>query len=94
MVEDNDISENKRAGIAILTGGDPVVRQNKIHNGHDSGVLVSEKGRGRIEQNDIFCNMRAGVARRLDSRGLKSLPKASAKLIKKSNVSNSISSTK
>ena len=62
MIEDNEISENKRAGIAILTGGDPVVRQNKIHNGHDSGVLVSEKGRGRIEQNDIFCNMRAGVA--------------------------------
>ena len=28
----------------------------------DSGVLVSEKGRGRIEDNDIFSNRRAGVA--------------------------------
>ena len=28
----------------------------------DSGVLVSEKGRGRVEGNDIFRNRRAGVA--------------------------------
>ena len=61
-VEDNDISRNRRAGIAILSGGDPVVRHNKIHNGLDSGVLVSEKGKGRIERNEIFSNMRAGVA--------------------------------
>ena len=62
VVEDNDISSNKRAGIAILSGGDPIVRSNKIHNGFDSGVLISEKGKGRIENNDIFSNMRAGVA--------------------------------
>ena len=61
VIEDNTIACNGRAGIAILSGGDPVVRQNKIHNGLDSGVLVSEKGKGRIENNDIFCNMRAGV---------------------------------
>lgn len=43
IIEDNDISENRRAGIAILSGGDPLVRHNKIHSGFDSGVLVSEK---------------------------------------------------
>ena len=62
LVEDNDICLNARAGVAILSGGNPVVRLNNIHNGKDSGVLVSEKGRGRIEENDIFANLRAGVA--------------------------------
>jgi F-box protein 11 len=62
VVEDNDISSNGRAGVAILSGGDPLVCHNKIHEGMDSGVLVSEKGRGRIEDNDIFQNRRAGVA--------------------------------
>ena len=62
VIEDNDIYHNDRAGVAILTGGDPLVCHNKIHEGMDSGVLVSDKGRGRIEDNDIFSNKRAGVA--------------------------------
>ena len=62
LVEDNDISTNARAGVAILSGGNPIVRNNKIHDGKDSGVLISERGRGRIEANDIFANLRAGVA--------------------------------
>jgi len=62
LIEDNDIYANARAGVAILSGGNPVVRANRIHHGKDSGVLVSERGRGRIEENDIFGNLRAGVA--------------------------------
>ena len=62
VIEDNVIACNGRAGIAILSGGDPLVMANKIHDGMDSGVLVSERGRGRIEENDIFGNRRAGVA--------------------------------
>ena len=62
LIEDNDISANARAGVAILSGGNPLVRFNKIHDGKDSGVLISEKGRGRVEDNDIFSNLRAGVA--------------------------------
>jgi len=62
VIEDNVIACNGRAGIAILSGGDPLVMANKIHDGMDSGVLVSERGRGRIEENDIFANLRAGVA--------------------------------
>jgi len=62
LIEDNDIYANARAGVAILSGGNPVVRANRIHDGKDSGVLVSERGRGRIEENDIFGNLRAGVA--------------------------------
>ena len=62
VIEDNDISFNGRAGVAILSGADPHVCANKIHRGMDSGVLISERGRGRIEENDIFGNRRAGVA--------------------------------
>jgi len=31
VIEDNDISFNGRAGVAILSGGDPLVCHNKIH---------------------------------------------------------------
>ena len=62
VVEDNCISCNGRAGVAILSGGDPLVCMNKIYDGMDSGVLISERGRGRVEDNDIFGNRRAGVA--------------------------------
>ena len=31
VVEDNDICLNGRAGVAILSGGDPLVCHNKIH---------------------------------------------------------------
>ena len=62
VIEDNSISANGRAGIAILSGGDPLVCMNKIYDGMDSGVLISERGRGRVEDNDIFQNRRAGVA--------------------------------
>ena len=43
LIEDNDICANARAGVAILSGGNPTVRLNKIHDGKDSGVLISEK---------------------------------------------------
>jgi parallel beta-helix repeat protein len=62
VIEDNTIAANGRAGIAILTGGDPLVRANVIRDGKDSGVLISEKGKGKIEGNDIYGNRRAGVA--------------------------------
>jgi parallel beta-helix repeat protein len=62
VIEDNIITCNGRAGIAILSGGDPLVCANKIFDGMDSGVLISERGRGRVEDNDIFGNRRAGVA--------------------------------
>ena len=62
VIEDNTISSNGRAGIAILSGGDPLVCANRIYDGMDSGVLISERGRGRVEDNDIYGNRRAGVA--------------------------------
>jgi F-box protein 11 len=78
VIEDNIISCNGRAGVAILSGGDPVVCANRINDGMDSGVLVSEKGRGRVEENDIFGNRRAGVA----------ILKEGAPLVKRNRIHN------
>tara|TARA_B100000524_G_scaffold273457_1_gene151295 strand:- start:2345 stop:3826 length:1482 start_codon:yes stop_codon:yes gene_type:complete len=77
-VEDNDISFNGRAGVAIMSKADPIVCVNRIHEGMDSGVLVSERGRGRIVQNDIYANRRAGVA----------ILKEGAPLVKRNRIHN------
>jgi F-box protein 11 len=37
------------------------VRRNRIHDGKEGGVVVYQKGRGTIEDNDIFANGKAGV---------------------------------
>lgn len=62
LVEDNVISCNGLAGVAIVSNANPVVRGNRICHGLDSGVKVSQQGRGCVEGNDIFANRRAGVA--------------------------------
>ena len=62
LVEDNDIFENRRAGVAILKEGAPLVKGNRIHDGRDSGVLVCENGKGAVVDNEIFANQMAGVA--------------------------------
>ena len=61
-VEDNDIFANRRAGVAILKEGAPLVKGNRIHDGRDSGVLVCENGKGSVVDNEIFANQMAGVA--------------------------------
>ena len=61
-VEENDIFGNRRAGVAILKEGAPLVKRNRIHDGRDSGVLVCENGKGSVVDNDIFANQMAGVA--------------------------------
>ena len=62
LVEDNDIFANRRAGVAILKEGAPLVKGNRIHDGRDSGVLVCEHGMGSVVNNEIFANFMAGVA--------------------------------
>ena len=63
LVEDNDIFANRRAGVAILKEGAPLVLQgNRIHDGRDSGVLVCANGKASVVDNEIFANQMAGVA--------------------------------
>ena len=55
-VEANDIFLTRRAGLAILKEGAPIVKHNRIHDGRDSGVLVCENGQGSVVENQIFAN--------------------------------------
>jgi parallel beta-helix repeat protein len=41
---------------------DPIVRRNRIHENKQAGFDVFEKGRGTIEDNDIFGNGLYGVS--------------------------------
>jgi len=52
-IEGNDISHNRRAGVAIIKEGEPLVHDNRIHDGKDSGVLVCENGGGEVNV-DIY----------------------------------------
>jgi F-box protein 11 len=49
------------AGVEIKTGGNPMLRRNRIHDGKQSGVYVHENGVGTLEDNEIFGNAMAGV---------------------------------
>lgn len=58
--EDNDIFDHSTAGVEIWTGGDPVLRRNRIHDCEQNGVSVFD-GKGTLEENEIFANKSAGV---------------------------------
>lgn len=49
------------AGIQIRTSSDPIVRLNKIHDGQHGGIYVHEKGKGLIEENEVYGNTLAGI---------------------------------
>jgi parallel beta-helix repeat protein len=57
-LEDNDIFANAYAGVAIATGGDPVLRRNRIHRNGYGAVCVYRAGAGTIEDNDLRNNKR------------------------------------
>lgn len=40
---------------------DPIIRHNRIHSGHDSGICVFSQSRGTIENNEIFANALSGI---------------------------------
>jgi parallel beta-helix repeat protein len=61
-LEGCDITSQSLACIAIHEGADPRLRRNRIHDGADDGVFVSDNGLGTLEDNDIFSNAKAGVA--------------------------------
>jgi parallel beta-helix repeat protein len=60
-LEGCDISSQSLACVAIRGGADPRLRRNRIHNSNQGGVLVSEGGKGSLEDNDIFANTLSGV---------------------------------
>jgi F-box protein 11 len=49
------------AGVWIKTDSNPVLRRNKIYDGRDGGVCIFNKGRGLLEDNEIYRNAQAGI---------------------------------
>lgn len=61
ILEDNEIFDNAMAGVWIKTDSNPILRRNKIHDGHEGGVCIFNNGKGVLEENDIFRNSLTGV---------------------------------
>lgn len=55
-LDDNDITANTFSGVAIVTGGNPTLRHNRIHRNGYQAVWVREGGGGVIEDNDLTDN--------------------------------------
>lgn len=61
-IEGNEIFGTAGAGIQVAFGGtDPIVRENKIHDGLAAGVAVKLGAGGTFENNDIYRNAEAGI---------------------------------
>jgi F-box protein 11 len=60
-IEDCEIYGNESVGIGITTGGVPRVRNCRIHDGRDAGIVVYENGAGTIEDCEIVFNAEGGV---------------------------------
>ena len=57
-LEDNDITGNTSAGVAIQTGGNPTVRGNRVNRNSYEAIWIYEDGRGVVEDNDLTGNAR------------------------------------
>jgi len=60
-LEDCDISSLSGNCVSIGSDTDPRLRRNHIHNGVPEGVIVWNRGKGTLEDNEIFTNEMAGV---------------------------------
>ena len=57
-MEDNDITGNRVAGLAVTRGGKPTVRGNRINGNKTVGVRIGDGGLGVVEDNDLTRNVR------------------------------------
>ncbi len=60
-LEGCDITSRGTACVLLHDTADPVLRDNRIHDGGGYGVLVSSGATGMLEHNEIFSNAGAGV---------------------------------
>ncbi len=56
-----DITSNSWSCVAIYGNAYPILSGNKIHDGNQSGIIISGNGQGMIENNDIFGNTLSGI---------------------------------
>ncbi len=62
VLELSDISSGGLAAVAVTDGGDPLILDNLIHDGAQSGVFIYDGGKGRIMKNVIVRNAYSGIA--------------------------------
>jgi len=60
-IEECDISSQGSSCVGIHHGANPLLKQNHIHGGAQSGIFIFDNGRGVLEENDIFDNSFSGV---------------------------------
>ena len=49
------------SAIDLRNGADPVIQHNDIYNGHRSGIVCLDSGKGVVRENDIRNNNESGV---------------------------------
>lgn len=58
---DNDIYENRLAGIMVGEGGAPTVLRNNIYKGASQGIWIEKNAKGLFEKNNIYLNQSSGI---------------------------------
>ena len=51
-----DIFRNTDAGVAVKDGGDPTIKNCRIHDGKYAGIMVYDRGKGTFEGNTLYQN--------------------------------------
>ena len=54
IIEDNEIFDNAMAGVWIKTESNPILRRNKIHDGHEGGICIFNNGKGQLSSSLFF----------------------------------------
>ena len=60
VIEHNVIHSNALANVWIKTDSNPMLRRNKIYGGKEGGVCIFNRGRGQLEENEIFLSTLTG----------------------------------
>jgi parallel beta-helix repeat protein len=68
ILEDNDITANASAGVAIGTGGNPTLRRNRINRNEYHAVRIYQGGKGVVEDNNLTGNKQGAWDIAADSR--------------------------
>eukprot|EP01062_Namystynia_karyoxenos_P011359 TRINITY_DN14061_c0_g1_i1.p1 TRINITY_DN14061_c0_g1~~TRINITY_DN14061_c0_g1_i1.p1 ORF type:complete len:581 (+),score=101.89 TRINITY_DN14061_c0_g1_i1:107-1849(+) len=61
VVEGCDIQSDHFSCVQIDSGANPLVRNNRVHDSKQCGIIVKRNGAGRIECNEIFSNSLSNV---------------------------------
>eukprot|EP01006_Ploeotia_vitrea_P052134 TRINITY_DN67655_c10_g2_i2.p1 TRINITY_DN67655_c10_g2~~TRINITY_DN67655_c10_g2_i2.p1 ORF type:complete len:393 (+),score=23.75 TRINITY_DN67655_c10_g2_i2:264-1442(+) len=61
IIEKCDVKSDHFSCIQIDSGCNPLIRNNKIHDSKQCGILIKKNGKGRIDNNDIHSNSLSNI---------------------------------